>query len=75
MVSKADHLLSLNPVQSIIVPGYDSEEESIPCQLKAALHARLASEAWPDQLPWVLLGVRVTPKTYSAISSTALIFV
>ena len=30
--------------------------------LKAALRARLTMNAWMDELPWVLLGLRTTPK-------------
>ena len=30
--------------------------------LKAALKARLSGPNWVDELPWVLLGLRTTPK-------------
>ncbi len=43
-------------------------------QLKAALRARLAGTEWPDQLPWVLLGLRTALKEDSAISSAKLMF-
>jgi transposase InsO family protein len=38
-------------------------------QLKDALRARLAGPAWPDHLPWVLLGLRSAPKENSGVSS------
>jgi len=31
-------------------------------QLKEALRSRLAGAAWPDHLPWALLGLRAAPK-------------
>ncbi len=43
-------------------------------QLKAALWPWLASTEWPEHLPWVLLGLRTTPKEDSAISSAELMF-
>jgi len=42
-------------------------------QLKDALRARLASNDWPDHLPWVLLGLRAAPKEDSGISSAELV--
>ena len=42
-------------------------------QLKDALRARLAGPAWPDHLPWVLLGLRAAPKESSNISSAELV--
>jgi transposase InsO family protein len=43
-------------------------------QLKEGLKTRLASHAWPAHLPWVLLGMRTTPKDDSAISSAELVY-
>jgi len=43
-------------------------------QLKDALRARLASNRWPEQLPWVLFGLRAAPKEDSATSSAELVF-
>jgi len=38
-------------------------------QLKDALKSRLAGPAWPDHLPWVLLGIRTAPKEDTAVSA------
>jgi hypothetical protein len=43
-------------------------------QLKDALRARLAGSAWPLHLPWVLLGLRATPKEDTGLSSADLVF-
>jgi hypothetical protein len=43
-------------------------------QLKEALKNRLAGAAWPDHLPWVLLGLRAAPKDDSNISSAELVY-
>jgi hypothetical protein len=43
-------------------------------QLKDALRARLAGNAWPDHLPWVLLGLRAAPKEDSGVSSAELVY-
>ncbi len=43
-------------------------------QLKDALRARLTGSAWPQHLPWVLLGVRAAPKEDSGLSSAELVF-
>jgi len=43
-------------------------------QLKDALKARLAGPAWPDHLPWVLLGLRSAPKEDSGVSSAELVY-
>ncbi len=42
-------------------------------QVKDALRARLAGPAWPEHLPWVLLGLRAAPKEDSNISSAELV--
>jgi hypothetical protein len=42
-------------------------------QLKDALKSRLAGPAWPQHLPWVLLGLRSAPKEDSAISLAELL--
>jgi transposase InsO family protein len=42
--------------------------------LKEGLKTRLASHEWPGHLPWVLLGMRNTPKDDSAISSAELVY-
>jgi hypothetical protein len=43
-------------------------------QIKDALRAREAGVAWPDHLPWVLLGIRTAPKEDSALSSAELLY-
>ncbi len=43
-------------------------------QLKEGLETRLASHEWPAHLPWVLLGMRTSPKDDSAISSAELVY-
>jgi hypothetical protein len=43
-------------------------------QLKDALNARLAGPAWPQHLPWVLLGLRSAPKEDGAVSSAELVY-
>lgn len=43
-------------------------------QLKDSLRARLAGAAWPDHLPWVLLGLRAAPKEDSGISSAEMVY-
>ncbi|XP_032876271.1 uncharacterized protein LOC116972560 [Amblyraja radiata] len=42
--------------------------------LKSALKARLTSPDWVDQLPWVLLGIRTTPKMDLNASSAELVY-
>jgi transposase InsO family protein len=43
-------------------------------QLKEGLKTRLASHEWPAHLPWVLLGIRTSPKDDSAIFSAELVY-
>ena len=43
-------------------------------QLKDCLKARLVGPDWCDQLPWVLLGMRTTPKEDLGASSAELVF-
>jgi transposase InsO family protein len=43
-------------------------------QLKEGLKESLAIHAWPSHLPWVMLGMRTTPKDDSAISSAELVY-
>ena len=42
--------------------------------LKASLKARLSSPNWVDELPWVLLGIRVVPKDDLQTSSAELVY-
>ena len=47
--------------------------ERVHRQLKDALYAREAGAELPELLPWVLLGLRATPKETSGISSAQLV--
>ena len=42
--------------------------------LKAALRARLDGPKWLEQLPWVLLGLRTTPRDDAALSPADIVF-
>jgi hypothetical protein len=48
--------------------------ERLHRRLKEALKARLAAADWPDHLPWVMLGVRATPREDSGISAAELVY-
>jgi transposase InsO family protein len=48
--------------------------ERVHRQLKDCLKARLAGPDWPDHLPWVLLGLRSTPRDADARSSAELVY-
>ena len=43
--------------------------ERLHCQMKDALHARGGPAAWADHLPWVMLGIRASPKEESGTSA------
>jgi RNase H-like domain found in reverse transcriptase/Integrase core domain/Integrase zinc binding domain len=43
-------------------------------QIKDALRSRQAGNCWPEHLPWVLLGLRASPKDDSALSSAELVY-
>jgi hypothetical protein len=43
-------------------------------QLKDTLQSRLACHKWVSHLPWVLLGLRATPKEDDNVSSAELVF-
>src|SRR5450830_455678 len=55
-------------------PQSNGMVERTHLQLKNALRARLAGAAWPEHLPWVLLGLRAAPKEDSAVSSAELVY-
>ena len=55
-------------------PQSNGMVERAHLQLKNALKARLAGVAWPEHLPWVLLGLRSAPKEDSGISSAELVY-
>lgn len=42
--------------------------------LKASLRARLTSPNWVNELPWVLLGLRTTPKDDLGVSSAEMVY-
>ena len=42
--------------------------------LKAALMARLTGNTWSDELPWVMLGLRTTPKEDLGCSAAELVY-
>ncbi len=42
--------------------------------LKSALRARLSGPSWTQELPWVLLGIRTTPKEDLGCSSAELVY-
>jgi hypothetical protein len=48
--------------------------ERFHCRLKESLRARLAGKDWPDHLPWVLLGLRATPREDSGVSAAELVY-
>jgi transposase InsO family protein len=43
-------------------------------QIKDALRSCQAEDSWPEHLPWVLLGLRASPKDDSAVSSVELAY-
>ena len=47
--------------------------ERVHRQLKDALRAREAGAEWPEDLPWVLLGLHAAPKETTGISSAQLV--
>ena len=52
---------SLNPTTAYH-PQSNGLIERLHRTLKASLKARLTSPSWVDELPWVMLGLRTTPK-------------
>ena len=48
--------------------------ERFHCHLKSALRAHLTGPNWIDELPWVLLGIRTTPKEDLGCSSADLVY-
>lgn len=59
------HISAYHPQSNVLV-------ECFHCSLKAILHSRHSSPAWSDKLPWVMLGLRTTPKADLDMSSTKL---
>jgi transposase InsO family protein len=55
-------------------PQSNGMVERLHRRLKEALKAKLAAADWPDHLPWVMLGVRATPREDSGISVAELVY-
>jgi Integrase core domain len=55
-------------------PQSNGMVEQLHRRIKDALRARLASAAWPQHLPWVLLGLRSCPREDSGLSSAELVY-
>jgi transposase InsO family protein len=55
-------------------PQCNGMVERLHRRLKEALKARLAAADLPDHLPWVMLGVRATPREDSGISAAELVY-
>jgi hypothetical protein len=55
-------------------PQSNGMVERLHCRIKDALRARLATAAWPQHLPWVLLGLRSFPQEDSGLSSAELVY-
>ena len=51
-------------------PQSNGMVERLHRQMKEALRARNAATAWIDHLPWVMLGIRATPKDYNRVSGS-----
>jgi cleavage and polyadenylation specificity factor subunit 1 len=65
-------------VRHIMTTAYHPQSnglvERLHRRLKEALKARLATSDWPDHLPWVLLGMRVSPRELSGLSAAELVY-
>ena len=48
--------------------------ERVHRQIKAALKAKLEGPNWVDELPWVMLGIRTTPKEDLGVSAAELVY-
>ena len=63
----------LNAVHHVTTTAYHPQSngmvERLHRQMKEALRARNAATAWIDHLPWVMLGIRATPKDDSGVSA------
>jgi hypothetical protein len=55
-------------------PQANGMVERLHRQIKEALRARACGAAWVDHLPWVMLGIRATPKDESAVSSAKMVY-
>jgi Integrase zinc binding domain/Integrase core domain len=72
------HLCSLlgikHQMTSAFHPQSNGMVERMHHQLKEALRARLSSSNWLQQLPWALLGIRVTPRGQHEISPAEAVY-
>jgi hypothetical protein len=55
-------------------PQANEMVERLHRQLKEGLRARQCGTAWIEHLPWVLLGIRATPKDDVGISATEVVY-
>jgi hypothetical protein len=55
-------------------PQSNGAVERFHRHLKEALQARLAGSNWIDHLPWVMLGLRATPREDSGVSAAELVY-
>lgn len=55
-------------------PASNGMVERFHRTLKTALKARLQGPNWIDELPWVLLGIRTTPKEDLQVSSAEMVY-
>ena len=68
-------LLSIHHVSTTAFhPQSNGMVERFHRQLKNSLRARLASSDWFEHLPWVLLGLRATPREDSATSASEAVY-
>ena len=65
--TQAHHTTAYHPQANGLV-------ESFHCHLKSALRARLTGPNWVNELPWVLLGIRTTPKEDLGCSSAEVVY-
>ena len=70
----AKHLGTLLHRTTAYHPQANGLVERFHRHLKSALRARLCGPDWVDHLPWVLLGIRTTPKEDLAASSAELVY-
>jgi hypothetical protein len=65
-------------IRHILMTAYHPQSngmvECFHCQLKEALRSRECGINWAAHLPWVLMGLRATPKDDSGISSVELVY-
>ena len=55
-------------------PQANGMVERFHCQLKDSLRSRLSGANWSQDLPWIMLGLRITPKESSTVSSAEILY-